>query len=117
MRLLLVVSVWCGVAAFVPTHVLQRKIALTKPFFQSTIEVDANVVKEEYMPAELLPPEYNRPAIASHRLSRIQIQKAIVDVKKFVENRFETNLNLIKVRPDDPSCGATLLLQHARVLH
>ena len=89
---------WSLASAFAPNQVLQKKIILTSPF-KSTME--ANDIKteiaEEYMPASMLPPMYNRPAIASHRLSAMDIQRAIVDVKKFVEHRLETDLNLIKV--------------------
>lgn len=49
------------------------------------------------MPESLLPPEHNRKAIASHRLSSMEIQRAIDDVKKFVESRLEIDLNLVKV--------------------
>jgi hypothetical protein len=50
-----------------------------------------------YMPPELLPPLENRPAISTQRLSRMDIQRAIADVKRFMENRLEQDLNLIPV--------------------
>jgi hypothetical protein len=49
------------------------------------------------MPPEKLPPERNRVANSTHRLSRLEIQKAINDVKRFVEERLENDLHLIKV--------------------
>lgn len=49
-----------------------------------------------YMPDEILPPEYNREANSTHRLSRLDIQRAINDIKKFVEGRLESDLNLVK---------------------
>jgi len=92
---LLTLAVCCGVGnAFVPT--LQTSVT-TLRLPASTMETQ-DVAKTEYMPDSLFPPLYNRPAIASHRLSRMEIQKAIVDVKKFVENRLESDLNVIKVR-------------------
>ena len=50
------------------------------------------------MSKHLLPPERNRNANSTHRLSRLEIQKAINDLKRFVEARLETDLNLVKVR-------------------
>jgi hypothetical protein len=52
---------------------------------------------ENYMPPEILPPEYNRMAGSTHRLSRLEIQKAMNDVKRFVEARLESDLHLTKV--------------------
>mmetsp|Transcript_34150 Transcript_34150/g.68891 ORF Transcript_34150/g.68891 Transcript_34150/m.68891 type:complete len:84 (+) Transcript_34150:270-521(+) len=61
------------------------------------------VVKEEttapasYMPDKLLPPKQNRCANSTHRLSRLDIQRASTDVKRFVEARLESDFNLVKV--------------------
>jgi hypothetical protein len=52
---------------------------------------------ENYMPPEILPPAYNRMAGSTHRLSRLEIQKAMNDVKRFVEARLESDLHLTKV--------------------
>jgi len=49
-----------------------------------------------YMPATVLPPEPNREANSTHRLSRLDIQRAGTDVKRFVEARLESDLNLVK---------------------
>jgi aspartate--ammonia ligase len=49
-----------------------------------------------YMPPETLPPERNREANSTRRLSRLEIQKAITDVKRFIEGRLESDLNLVK---------------------
>ena len=57
---------------------------------------DVNFKEEKYMPEEVLPPEWNREANSTHRLSRMDIQRASNDVKKFVENRLEKDLNLVK---------------------
>mmetsp|Transcript_8107 Transcript_8107/g.17539 ORF Transcript_8107/g.17539 Transcript_8107/m.17539 type:complete len:413 (-) Transcript_8107:189-1427(-) len=60
------------------------------------------VVKEEttapasYMPDKLLPPKQNRCANSTHRLSRLDIQRASTDVKRFVEARLESDFNLVK---------------------
>jgi hypothetical protein len=55
-------------------------------------------MKEEYMPTEFLPPMKNWAANSTHRLSRLNMQRAITDVKRFVERRLEEDLNLVKVR-------------------
>lgn len=49
-----------------------------------------------YMPFDLLPPKENWEANATHRLSRIDLQKAITKVKRFVENRLENDLNVFE---------------------
>ncbi|CAB9501152.1 Aspartate--ammonia ligase [Seminavis robusta] len=77
--------------AFLPKHVVPRTTR-----FGSTMDRTETEQESDYMPASLLPPMYNRPAIASNRLSPMEIQRAIVDVKKFVESRLESDLNLIK---------------------
>jgi hypothetical protein len=51
-----------------------------------------------YMPPEILPPGENLAANSTRRLSRIDVQRAIQDVKRFVEGRLETDLHLVKVR-------------------
>ena len=51
-----------------------------------------------YMPSSLLPPKKNHIANSTHRLTRLQIQKAINDIKRFVEARLESDLHLTKVR-------------------
>eukprot|EP00542_Grammatophora_oceanica_P002983 CAMPEP_0194063248 /NCGR_PEP_ID=MMETSP0009_2-20130614/79829_1 /TAXON_ID=210454 /ORGANISM="Grammatophora oceanica, Strain CCMP 410" /LENGTH=107 /DNA_ID=CAMNT_0038715303 /DNA_START=159 /DNA_END=479 /DNA_ORIENTATION=- len=49
-----------------------------------------------YMPPNLLPPERNREANSTHRLSRLDLQRAMTDVKRFVEQRLESDLHLVK---------------------
>jgi len=49
-----------------------------------------------YMNPAILPPKRNRDANSTHRLSRLDIQKAINDVKRFVEKRLEEDLHLTK---------------------
>ncbi|GFH56299.1 aspartate--ammonia ligase [Chaetoceros tenuissimus] len=51
---------------------------------------------ETYMPDSILPKEYNRIANSTHRLSRLDIQRAMTDIKRFVEARLESDLNLVK---------------------
>ena len=59
-----------------------------------------NKLKEEYyMPRSLLPSKETIMASSTNRLTRIELQKAIQDVKRFVETRFESDLNVFKVRP------------------
>jgi hypothetical protein len=53
--------------------------------------------EHDYMPPALLPPIEYRPAISTQRLSRMDMQRAIADVKRFMENRLEQDLNLIPV--------------------
>jgi aspartate--ammonia ligase len=48
------------------------------------------------MPEEILPPLYNRDANSTHRLSRMDLQRAIGDVKRFFEARLEEDLNIVK---------------------
>ena len=50
-----------------------------------------------YMPKDLLPPMENWDANSTHRLSRIEMQKAMTKVKRFVERRLETDLNVFEV--------------------
>jgi hypothetical protein len=57
---------------------------------------------ENYMPEEILPPLYNRDANSTHRLSRMDLQRAIGDVKRFFEARLEEDLNIVKVRQSIP---------------
>ena len=94
MRLLFLASLM-GATAFVPSNMIRRAAVSTTSRYKSTLDVNG-VIKTDYMPDSLLPPPRNRAAIASNRLSPMEIQRAIVDVKRFVENRLETDLNLIK---------------------
>ena len=52
---------------------------------------------ESYMPDELLPPVKNRAANSTHRLSRMELQRASTLLKRFVEKRLEEDLGLVKV--------------------
>jgi hypothetical protein len=56
-----------------------------------------------YMPEEILPPERNREANSTHRLSRLELQRAMTDIKRFVESRLESDLNLVKVCKESTS--------------
>jgi hypothetical protein len=38
-----------------------------------------------YLPEEILPPEHNREANSTHRLSRLELQRTMTDTKRFVE--------------------------------
>jgi hypothetical protein len=50
-----------------------------------------------HMRPSMLPPERNRRASSTHRLSRLEVQRAINDVKRFMEDRLATDLHLTKV--------------------
>ena len=50
-----------------------------------------------YMPTKVLPPERNWEANSTKRLSRLDLQRAMTDVKRFVEFRLENDLHLVKV--------------------
>lgn len=50
------------------------------------------------MPPEVLPPERNREANSTHRLSRLDLQRAMTDIKRFVEARLESDLKVVRVR-------------------
>lgn len=52
---------------------------------------------ESYMPDSILPPLFNRKANSTHRLSRMDIQRASTAVKRFIEHRLEIDLGLLKV--------------------
>mmetsp|Transcript_11927 Transcript_11927/g.16484 ORF Transcript_11927/g.16484 Transcript_11927/m.16484 type:complete len:410 (-) Transcript_11927:315-1544(-) len=49
-----------------------------------------------YMPDSLLPPPRNREAVSTRRLSRMDLQRATTDIKRFVEARLEKDLNIIR---------------------
>lgn len=51
---------------------------------------------ETYMPYGLLPPKENWEANSTRRLSRTDLQKAMTKVKRFVERRIETDLNVFE---------------------
>mmetsp|Transcript_6648 Transcript_6648/g.8410 ORF Transcript_6648/g.8410 Transcript_6648/m.8410 type:complete len:393 (+) Transcript_6648:285-1463(+) len=55
-----------------------------------------NNMNNKYMQEDKLPPEQNRDANSTHRLSRLQLQVAMTDIKRFVESRLEKDLNLVK---------------------
>jgi hypothetical protein len=50
-----------------------------------------------YMPNDLLPPVKNREANSTNRLSRLDVQRASTDIKRFFEHRLEEDLGLVKV--------------------
>ena len=66
--------------------------------------------KAPYMNPAALPPERNRDANSTHRLSRLQIQKAINDIKRFVEHRLEDDMNLTKVNTINTYCPSYMML-------
>jgi hypothetical protein len=49
-----------------------------------------------YMAYELLPPKANWEANSTRRLSRIALQKAMTKIKRFVEHRLESDLNVFE---------------------
>jgi aspartate--ammonia ligase len=57
---------------------------------------ETTTMTEKYMPDKVLPPVENREANSTHRLSRLDIQRASNDIKKFIEHRLEQDLNLVK---------------------
>jgi aspartate--ammonia ligase len=67
----------------------------TDKFIQDLDSHEA-ATQQYYMPESVLPPLANRPAISTHRLSRLDVQRAINDIKRFVEARLETDLDLVK---------------------
>jgi hypothetical protein len=72
-----------------------------------------------YMPEEILPPEYNREANSTHRLSRLELQRAMTDVKRFVESRLESDLGLVKVsnhQPNDRPWSHTIIVQSCSII-
>lgn len=83
-------------AAAVTTTSALSIINHPRPFIAN--KVNGETPKAPYMPVELLPPPENLPASSTRRLSRIEMQKAITDVKRFIEARLESDLHLIRVR-------------------
>eukprot|EP00985_Skeletonema_marinoi_P021547 scaffold13260_cov98-Skeletonema_marinoi.AAC.4 len=65
----------------------------------ASVKLDDPTTEEasSYMPYDLLPPSDNWVANSTRRLSRIDLQMAITKVKRFVESRLETDLNLFEV--------------------
>jgi len=61
-------------------------------------EEQQNGKRFDYMPDKLLPPKRNREANSTHRLSRLDVQRASTEIKRFVQSRLETDLNVIEVR-------------------
>jgi hypothetical protein len=84
---------WLTPSAFVQTS--QKTSILT---LKSTVpDVLLSTLLKTYMPPEVLPPKRNRNANSTHRLSRLDVQRAMTDVKRFVESRLESDLDLVKV--------------------
>lgn len=52
------------------------------------------------MPMEILPPKENWEANSTRRLSRVDVQKASNKIKRFVEMRLESDLNVFEVREE-----------------
>jgi hypothetical protein len=86
-----------GFALSVPAHT--KKIPTAAPHDDVSFlrQQEENKVESYYMPPELLPSMENRPAISTQRLSRMDMQRAMADVKRFIEDRLEQDLNLIRV--------------------
>lgn len=59
--------------------------------------INGALTSHTYMPNDLLPPERNQAANSVHRLSRLDRQRAISDVKRFVERRLEEDFGLVKI--------------------
>ena len=60
------------------------------------VTMPPNPTTMSYMPDAILPPERNREANSTHRLSRLDVQRASTDIKRFVEARLEKDFNLVK---------------------
>lgn len=60
-----------------------------------------------YMPNDLLPPVKNREANSTNRLSRLDVQRASTDIKRFFEHRLEEDLGLVKHTPPLAMCAGT----------
>ena len=116
----------CYVHAFVPTQITSRRQLTTTTTTlttttTTTLQLTSKMADEydhlleqdqpdvwsqqyhlhhrpPYMPPELLPSPSNLVKSATQRLSRLEIQQAITDLKRFIEHRLETDLHLTKVR-------------------
>ena len=65
---------------------------------ESTKSTSKSSTQSIYMPMDLLPPKENWEANSTKRLSRIELQKAMTKLKRFVESRLESDLNVFEVR-------------------
>ena len=68
-----------------------------KPPPKVTPKVNGEADKPLYMPTKVLPSPSNLEASSTRRLSRLEVQQAITDVKRFVEARLESDLHVIRV--------------------
>jgi aspartate--ammonia ligase len=71
-------------------------VTTIKRMVMQTLSEVAEPTVELYMPPETLPPNKNRNANSTHRLSRLDVQRASTDIKRFVESRLENDLHLVK---------------------
>ena len=77
--------------------VIIRSTTRTSLMENETIPSPSSSSTTSYMPKKLLPPIENLMASSTHRLSRMERIHAINDVKRFVESRLESDLNVSKV--------------------
>ena len=77
---------------------LQEPYVTVNDVNKSTKSTSKSSILSTYMPMDLLPPKENWEANSTHRLSRIELQKAMTKLKRFVESRLESDLNVFEVR-------------------
>eukprot|EP00538_Stauroneis_constricta_P004711 CAMPEP_0119555866 /NCGR_PEP_ID=MMETSP1352-20130426/7950_1 /TAXON_ID=265584 /ORGANISM="Stauroneis constricta, Strain CCMP1120" /LENGTH=446 /DNA_ID=CAMNT_0007602719 /DNA_START=155 /DNA_END=1495 /DNA_ORIENTATION=+ len=78
------------------TRMLKNAESLRATTHVGEIDDVKTKTKSSYMPSKMLPPPQNRNANSTHRLSRLEIQKASNMIKRFVEARLESDLHLVK---------------------
>jgi hypothetical protein len=81
--------------SFKPSTALSSLSVISSTLLEQNFPQDH---EQSYMPSSVLPPKRNQVANSTHRLSRLEIQKAINDIKRFVEERLESDLHLTKVK-------------------
>ena len=105
-----------GQAWLTPPAFVQTSQETSLLILKSTVpDVSLSTLKT-YMPPELLPPKRNQNANSAHRLSRLDVQRAITDVKRFVEARLESDLDLVKVSSSLSDPALLFLALSCRIL-
>ena len=78
---------------------VESKLAFVESLSGDETLKNSNDTGSLYMPEEIMPPKENLCANSTHRLSRIDIQRASNLVKRFIAARLELDLNIVEVGP------------------
>jgi len=75
---------------------VESKLAFVESLSGDETLKNSNDTGSLYMPEEIMPPKENLCANSTHRLSRIDIQRASNLVKRFIAARLELDLNIVE---------------------